>query len=91
MQSQPNSLDTFQIWANRDCHDYRTDQGRGFQHDARSLLGNECWLHVVYNWNPESRPYQFHGQYGGQLEHIARETDDIEGDVQRRRALGVPL
>ena len=73
------------------ARDYRTDQGRGFQHDARILLGNECWLHVVYNWNPESRVFQFHDQHGGQLEHIALETDDIEGDVQRLRDLGVPI
>lgn len=73
------------------ARDYRTDQGRGFQHDARVLLGNDCWLHVVHNWNPESRVYQFHEQYGGQLEHIALETDDIEADVQRLRDLGVPI
>ena len=33
----------------------RTDQGRGVQHDSRKLLGNECRLHVVHNWNPEAR------------------------------------
>lgn len=73
------------------ARDFRTDQGKGFQHDARVLLGNDCWLHVVHNWNPESRVYQFHEQYGGQLEHIALETDDIEADVQHLRDLGVPI
>jgi 4-hydroxyphenylpyruvate dioxygenase-like putative hemolysin len=71
--------------------DYRNDQGRGYQWDSRVLLGNGCWLHIVHNWNPESRVYQFNQRYGGQLEHIALETDDIEADVQRLRDFGVPI
>lgn len=61
----------------------RTDQGRGFQHDSRTLLGNECWLHVVHNWNPEARVCRFHAENGEGLEHIALETDDIEAAVAR--------
>ena len=59
----------------------RTDQGRGFQHDSRKLLGNECWLHVVHNWNPEARVCRYHAEHGEGLEHIAIETDDIEAAV----------
>ena len=61
----------------------RTDQGRGFQLDSRKLLGNECWLHVVHNWNPEARVCQYLRNIGEGLEHIAIETDDIEGAVAR--------
>lgn len=61
----------------------RTDQGRGFQLDSRKLLGNECWLHVVHNWNPEARVCQYLRRQGEGLEHIAVETDDIEGAVAR--------
>ena len=61
----------------------RTDQGRGFQLDSRKLLGNECWLHVVHNWNPEARVCQYLRNRGEGLEHIAIETDDIEGAVAR--------
>ena len=61
----------------------RTDQGRGFQLDSRKLLGNECWLHVVHNWNPEARVCQYLRTVGEGLEHIAIETDDIEGAVAR--------
>ena len=61
----------------------RTDQGRGFQLDSRKLLGNECWLHVVHNWNPEARVCQYLRTIGEGLEHIAIETDDIEGAVAR--------
>lgn len=61
----------------------RTDQGRGFQLDSRKLLGNECWLHVVHNWNPEARVCQYLRTRGEGLEHIAIETDDIEGAVAR--------
>jgi 4-hydroxyphenylpyruvate dioxygenase-like putative hemolysin len=73
------------------ARDYRDDQGRGFQLDARILLGNECWLHLVQNWNPESRVYQFLEEKGEGLEHIALETDDIEADVAHLREIGVPV
>jgi len=73
------------------CQDFRDDQGKGMQYDSRILLGNDCWLHVVQNWNPESRVYQFLERQGEGLEHIALESDDIEADVQRVRDAGVPL
>ena len=73
------------------ARDFRDDQGKGFQLDARILLGNECWLHLVQNWNPESRVYQFLENKGEGLEHIALETDDIEADVAHLREIGVPV
>jgi methylmalonyl-CoA/ethylmalonyl-CoA epimerase len=73
------------------CRDFRDDQGKGMQFDSRILLGNECWLHVVQNWNPESRVFQFLEERGEGLEHIALESDDIEADAQRVRDAGVPL
>ncbi|MBM4456379.1 MAG: hypothetical protein FJ011_01230 [Chloroflexi bacterium] len=71
--------------------DLRKDQGRGFQFDSRIMFPNELWLHCVQNWNPESRVNRFLKQHGEGLEHIALETDDIEGDVAHLRKLGVPL
>ncbi len=73
------------------ARDYRNDQGKGMQLDARILLGNDCWLHVVQNWNPQSRVYQFLQTHDEGLEHIALETDNIEEDVQRLRDAGVPI
>jgi methylmalonyl-CoA/ethylmalonyl-CoA epimerase len=73
------------------ARDFRNDQGKGMQYDARILLGNDCWLHIVQNWNPESRVYKFLHEHGEGLEHIAFETDDIEADVQRLRDNGVPI
>ena len=73
------------------ARDFRNDQGQGMQLDARILLGNECWLHLVQNWNPLSRVYQFVQQQGEGLEHIALQTDSIEADVQHLRNLGVPI
>lgn len=73
------------------ARDFRNDQGKGMQYDARILLGNDCWLHIVQNWNPKSRVYKFLHEHGEGLEHIALETDDIEADVQRIRDLGVPI
>ena len=69
--------------------DFRDDQGQGMQLDVRILLGNECWLHLVQNWNPESRVNRFLRQRGEGLEHIALETDDIEADVAHLREIGV--
>jgi 4-hydroxyphenylpyruvate dioxygenase-like putative hemolysin len=74
-----------------ECRDFRDDQGQGMQYDSRILLGNDCWLHVVQNWNPEARVYQFLEKHGEGLEHIALESDDIEADVQRLRDAGVPI
>ena len=73
------------------CRDFRTDQGQGMQYDARILLGNECWLHVVQNWNPQSRVYQWLEAHGEGLEHIALQTDNIEADVAHLRRIGVPI
>lgn len=69
--------------------DFRDDQGQGMQLDARILLGNECWLHLVQNWNPESRVNRFLRERGEGLEHIAIETDGIEADVAHLREIGV--
>lgn len=71
--------------------DYRSDQGKGFQFDARIMFPNECWLHLVQNWNPESRVNQFLKSHGEGLEHLALETDDIEADVAYLRKIGVPV
>ncbi len=71
--------------------DFRNDQGKGFQHDSRVLLGNECWLHIVHNWNPESRVNRFLENHGEGLEHLALESDDIEADVARVRDADVPI
>ena len=61
------------------------------QYDSRILLGNECWLHLVQNWDERSRVNQFLRERGEGLEHIAIETDDIEGDVAHLRQIGVPI
>jgi 4-hydroxyphenylpyruvate dioxygenase-like putative hemolysin len=87
----PDSWDRFDRVLGTMPRDFRDDQGRGMQHDARVLLGNDCWIHIVYNWNPESRVYQFLERHGEGLEHIAIETDSIEADVQRLRDLKVPI
>jgi len=71
--------------------DFRNDQGKGFQHDSRVPLGNECWLHIVHNWNPESRVNRFLDKHGEGLEHLALESDDIEADVARVRDADVPI
>lgn len=71
--------------------DFRNNQGKGFQHDSRILLGNDCWLHVVHNWNPDSRVFRFVERHGPGLEHVALETDAIEVEVARLRERGAAL
>jgi methylmalonyl-CoA/ethylmalonyl-CoA epimerase len=73
------------------ARDFRSDQANGQQRDARVLLGNECWLHLVQNWDPESRVSRFLEARGEGLEHIAIETDDIQGDVNRLRNSGITV
>lgn len=73
------------------CQDFRNDQGKGMQLDARILLGNTCWLHLVQNWNPESRVHQFLQRHGEGLEHLALQTTRIEADVEYLRSQGVPV
>jgi methylmalonyl-CoA/ethylmalonyl-CoA epimerase len=85
------ACDRFEKLFGLKARDFRDDQGKGMQYDARILLGNECWLHVVQNWNPEARVNQFLKQHGEGLEHIALESDDIEADVQHLRELNVPI
>ena len=71
------------------ARDFRDDQGQGMQLDARILLGNECWLHLVQNWNPETRVSRFLRERGEGLEHICIETDSIEADVAHLRDIGI--
>lgn len=71
--------------------DLRKDQGGGFQLDSRIIFPNECWLHVVQNWNSESRVNKFLSTHGEGIEHIALETDNIEADVAHLRGIGVPI
>jgi 4-hydroxyphenylpyruvate dioxygenase-like putative hemolysin len=85
------ACDRFETVFGLKARDYRNDQGKGMQLDARILLGNDCWLHVVQNWNPEARVNQWLRSRGEGLEHIALETDDIEADVAHLRDQGVPI
>ena len=93
-----DACDRFQRTFGLTAQDFRDDQGQGrlvqkqtVQYDARILLGNECWLHLVQNWNPESRVNHFLNTKGEGLEHIALETDSIEKDVAHLRSIGVPI
>jgi methylmalonyl-CoA/ethylmalonyl-CoA epimerase len=73
------------------CQDFRDDQGGGMQFDARILLDNKCWLHVVQNWNPDSRVYKFKEEHGEGLEHISLKTESIHEDVEYLREIDVPV
>ena len=73
------------------ARDFRDDQGQGMQLDARVLLGNECWLHIVQNWNPESRVNKFLQERGQELEHLALQTDTIENDIRYLNENNIPI
>lgn len=91
VQDLPAACIRFEHLFGLKAQDFRDDHGGGMQHDARILLGNECWLHLVHNWNPKSRVYQFLEQSGEGLEHIALQTGSIEADVQHLRDIGVSI
>ncbi len=84
-----DACDRFERVLGLSAINFRDDQGQGMQLDARILLGNECWLHLVQNWNPESRVNRFLRERGEGLEHIALETDSIEADVAHLREIGI--
>ena len=71
--------------------DFRDDQGQGMQLDARILLGNECWLHLVENWNPESRVNQFLKEKGEGIDHLALKTTEIQHEIDKLREKGIPM
>ena len=85
------ACDRFEHIFDLKARDIRNDHGGGMQNDARILLGNECWLHLVQNWNPKSRVCQFLEQSGEGLEHIALQTNSIEADVKHLRNIDVPI
>ena len=84
-----DACDRFERVLGMPARDFRDDQGQGMQLDARILLGNECWLHLVQNWNPQTRVHRFLRERGEGLEHICIETDSIEADVEHLRKIGV--
>ena len=71
------------------AQDFRDDQGKGKQLDARILFPNQCWLHLVQNWDPESRVNRFLDSRGEGLDHIAIRSRDVQHDVARFRDDGV--
>ena len=91
VESLEKSCATYESLLGLKAQDFRNDQGKGFQLDARIMLPNGCWLHLVQNWNPESRVNQYLKRHGEGLEHVALQTDDIERDVAHLREIGVPL
>ena len=71
--------------------DFRDDQGQGMQLDARILLPNQCWLHLVENWNPESRVNRFLQERGEGMDHLALRTKDIHQDIDHLKANSIPI
>lgn len=91
VESLADACATWEVLLGLKAQDYRSNQGKGFQLDARVMIPNGCWLHLVQNWNPESRVNQHLRAHGEGLEHIALQTDDIEADVAHLREIGVPV
>jgi methylmalonyl-CoA/ethylmalonyl-CoA epimerase len=73
------------------ARDFRDDQGQGMQYDARILFPNHCWLHLVQNWNPESRVNRFLTSHGEGMDHIAIQTSNIQADVTYLRDQEIPI
>ncbi len=62
----------------------------GTTRGARIAFPNRCWLYLMESQDPGSRVFQHVREKGPGLERIALRTDDIEADVERLRANGVP-
>jgi len=74
----PEKFRRFEEYFGLRPRDFRDNQGKGLQLDARIPSGNRCWLHLVQNWDPESRVNRFLRSRGEALEHIALQTRSIE-------------
>jgi hypothetical protein len=61
------------------------------QHDARILFRNQCWLHLVQNWDAESRVNRFLNSRGEGLDHIALQTSSVQADVSHLRERDIPI
>ncbi len=85
------AVETYEKLFGFQATDYRNDQGKGYQLDARIMMPNRTWLHLVQNWNVESRVNRFLQEHGEGLEHICLETTDIEEEVAYLRSIGVPI
>jgi len=72
------------------CQDIRSTESGGKMLDARIMLGDDCWIHLMQNWNPESRYYKMLEKAGKTvlLEHLCFESDDIEADVEHLKNCG---
>lgn len=72
------------------CQDIRTTESGGKMIDARIMLGNDCWIHLMQNWNPESRYCDMLEKAGKTaiLDHLCFESDSIEADVERLKEHG---
>ena len=86
-----DACERFERFFGLEAQDYRNDQGKGRQLDARILFPNQCWLHLVQNWDPESRVNRFLRSRGEGLDHIALQTTDIDGDVAGLRERRIPF
>ena len=72
------------------CEEIRTTESGGQMLDARVILGNDMWLHLMQNWNPESRYYgMLEEGEKARLEHLTFETDDMEAAVEHLREHGI--
>ncbi len=73
------------------ARDFRDDQGQGMQYDARILFPNHCWLHLVQNWDPDSRVNRFLRDRGEGMDHLALQSSDVHADVAHLRARNIPI
>jgi methylmalonyl-CoA/ethylmalonyl-CoA epimerase len=91
VENLKDACERFEAVLGLPARDFRDDQGQGMQYDARILFPNHCWLHLVQNWNPESRVNRFLQSRGEGLDHIAIQTSDIRADVAYLREHDIPI
>jgi len=72
------------------CEAIRATESGGKMLDARIMLGNDMWLHLMQNWNPESRYFDMLEKEGKTaiIDHLCFETDDAEADTERIKSFG---
>lgn len=91
VESLDNAITTYSNLFGYIASDIRNDQEHGAQLDARIMMPNQTWLHLVENHDANSLTNKFLQEHGEGLDHAALETDDIELEIAHLKALGVNI
>ncbi len=91
VENLDNAISTYTKVFGYIATDIRNDQENGMQSDARIMMPNQTWLHLIESRDSNSFVSQYLQKHGEGLEHAALETDDINSEIDHLNSLGVSV